>query len=370
MLLAALLLLALAHTYAQRVRTEIEFPDLPGALTLKCDFHTHTVFSDGNVWPTLRPEEAWREGLDAIALTDHLEYLPHKRDMVLTNYQRPFELARGAAVSLGLLLVKAAELTRGEPPGHWNLLFLEDLNAIPTNDHRAALRAAHAQGAFVFWNHPGWKQPERKSVWYDEQQEALTNGWLHGIEIVNGREYDPIAHQWCLDKQLTMLGNSDIHGTVAMDYSYPPNDHRPITLVFARERSVAGIQQALRERRSAVWFQNLVIGDTTWLRPLFDRSLEMKTPALKISGRGSALLQVHNRAPVDLDLKAAGKVAGINFPPSVTLFAGKTVALDIRRTGSDLKAGARIELPYEVLNFKTAPEQALKATIGFTLNPK
>jgi len=32
-------------------RKTINLPDLPGYVTLKCDFHLHTVFSDGNVWP-------------------------------------------------------------------------------------------------------------------------------------------------------------------------------------------------------------------------------------------------------------------------------------------------------------------------------
>jgi hypothetical protein len=44
----------------------------------------------------VRVEEAWRDGLDVIATTDHLEYLPHKLD-VSTNYDRSYEIARAAA---------------------------------------------------------------------------------------------------------------------------------------------------------------------------------------------------------------------------------------------------------------------------------
>lgn len=54
----------------------IEFPDIPGYMTLKCDFHIQTVFSDGSVWPNLRIHEVVRDGLDAISITDHLEYQP------------------------------------------------------------------------------------------------------------------------------------------------------------------------------------------------------------------------------------------------------------------------------------------------------
>ena len=107
-----------------RIRSEVHFPDIPGYVTLKCDFHMHTVFSDGQVWPTVRVEEAWRQGLDAIAITDHIEYKPYKDD-VSTNYSRSYELAKASAESLNLILIKAAEITRGEPPGHLNALFLD-----------------------------------------------------------------------------------------------------------------------------------------------------------------------------------------------------------------------------------------------------
>ncbi len=49
-------------------REIINIPDVKGYKTLKCDFHQHTVFSDGQVWPGVRVQEAWREGLDVIAI--------------------------------------------------------------------------------------------------------------------------------------------------------------------------------------------------------------------------------------------------------------------------------------------------------------
>ena len=62
--------IVLAHGGGNRA---IEFPNIPGYLTLKCDLHMHTVFSDGSVWPDIRVEEAVKDGLDAIATTEHLE---------------------------------------------------------------------------------------------------------------------------------------------------------------------------------------------------------------------------------------------------------------------------------------------------------
>ena len=46
----------------ESVRKTINIPNILGYQTLKCDFHTHTVFSDGVVWPTVRIDEAWQEG--------------------------------------------------------------------------------------------------------------------------------------------------------------------------------------------------------------------------------------------------------------------------------------------------------------------
>ena len=71
------LLLLIAGLSSAQQRPVINIPDILGYKTLKCDFHMHTVFSDGQVWPTVRIDEAWRDGLDAISITDHIEYRPN-----------------------------------------------------------------------------------------------------------------------------------------------------------------------------------------------------------------------------------------------------------------------------------------------------
>src|SRR5512138_3874216 len=106
-----------------QVRQEIHLPDILGYKTLKCDFHMHTVFSDGLVWPTVRVDEAWREGLDAISITDHIEYQPHKGD-IPKNLNRSYDIALPRAKERGILLVKGTEITRDTPPGHFNALFI------------------------------------------------------------------------------------------------------------------------------------------------------------------------------------------------------------------------------------------------------
>src|SRR5690606_17039300 len=86
-------------------RENVIIPNVGEYQVLKCDFHMHTVFSDGNVWPSIRNQEAWEEGIDAYAITDHIEYTPHQSD-VNVNHNRGYELLKESADRSNLILVK------------------------------------------------------------------------------------------------------------------------------------------------------------------------------------------------------------------------------------------------------------------------
>mgnify|MGYP001308042135 FL=1 len=80
-----------------KARKEIRLPEIDGYNLLKCDFHIHTIFSDGIVWPTLRIQEAWEEGLDAIAITDHIEGQPARPGVEKGNHNYSFEKRKRTA---------------------------------------------------------------------------------------------------------------------------------------------------------------------------------------------------------------------------------------------------------------------------------
>ena len=136
--LAGALLSVVTLSAQSPTRAVLPMPDLPGYKTLKADFHLHTVFSDGYVWPTVHLLDAWRDGLDVIAFTDHLEYLPHKDD-VKPDANRAYALSRGMAEQLGMILVPGVEITKPDPnaaalrlpdgSAHFNALFVTDANA-------------------------------------------------------------------------------------------------------------------------------------------------------------------------------------------------------------------------------------------------
>lgn len=327
-------------------RRDIHFPDIMGYQTLVCDLHMHTVFSDGYVWPTIRVREAWREGLDMIAITDHIEYQPHKDDLP-TNHNRAHELAVPEAAERNILLVRGAEITRDTPPGHFNALFLRDVNLLDVPDFLEAIQRANEQDAFVIWNHQGWKGPELGS-WRDVHTKMFDKGWLHGMEVCNGPSYYPDAHRWCLEKNLTMLGNSDIHEPDLIKESLP-GEHRTMTLVFAKERSVAAVKEALKAGRTAVWFQDQIIGGADYLNPLLAACIQIDPPHLR---SGNALfLEVHNRSDVPV---RATRQSG-HGPAKVTLPPRSTCLFRLAAP----RANEPIELNYTVTNFLIAPDTGL-----------
>ena len=218
----------------------IRFPDTKEREVMVVDLHTHSVFSDGHVWPRTRVEEALRDGLDALAITEHLEWTPHRGDIVLDDRNRAWEIAHDAASETDLIVIAGSEITRRWPVGHINAIFIEDANpllvlpegaediedldayydAARSTDPWLALDAAHEQGAFIFWNHPAWSSPAGDGIasLSDFHLEAIERGQLHGIEVANWDNLSEEAFQIALDHDLAVLGVSDVHEPNDWDY--------------------------------------------------------------------------------------------------------------------------------------------------------
>ncbi len=148
-------------------RPGIAPPAEPG--WVRADLHSHTVFSDGDSWPSETMAAAWAAGLDVIGITDHNSAIS----------------AAGAAGDLtgGPLLVPGVETTTYG--GHWNAWAAPGAARHHWYDFReptgpateAAMAAAVADGAFVSINHPKplgppWLFPDVTS--------------FHAVEVWNG----------------------------------------------------------------------------------------------------------------------------------------------------------------------------------------
>jgi predicted metal-dependent phosphoesterase TrpH len=329
----------------------IEFPDIPGYVTLKCDLHMHTVFSDGSVWADIRVQEALRDGLDAISITDHIEYQPHEKDIPHPDRNRSYELAKEAAKETDLLVIPGTEITRDMAPGHFNAIFVKDVNALNQKDVMEAFREAKNQGAFVFWNHPHWTAQRKDGVatLTEMHHELLKEGLFSGVEVYNNNTYSREALELAQKYNLTLLGNSDVHGLVDWAYHVPEGGHRPVTLVFAKEKSEQAMQEAMEERQAAVWFKNTLVGPQEFLGLLIEASLE-------IVHRSQGLvptLQIHNHSDADYILENTSAYTLHNYAPVFTLKAHETTAVMVK-TVEELDS---FELTFRVLNAFTSPNE-------------
>lgn len=281
--------------YSRGARTEIVLPQVNGYNIYKADLHTHSAFSDGSVLPEYRVKEAWIDGLDVMAVTEHIEYRRQESKMLeyLEDYAKKgeqidnwdiinkpadkkgirvdlnyaVELSQKAAAQYGLLIIPGTEITRNpQQIGHYNALFTTDNNAIYDEDPLQSFRNARAQGALIQHNHPGW---QRKSLDMPEfEVKAYAEGLIDGIEVMNGSDFYPGAIDRAKELGLFMTANTDIHGTTAMDYANVEVG-RNMTLIFAKEKTLEAMREALEAHRTLAYAFGNVAGDEQLLKDFF-----------------------------------------------------------------------------------------------------
>lgn len=356
-------LLILVIPSLSQSRKIIGIPDIPGYQTLKCDFHTHTVFSDGTVWPTVRVEEAWRDGLDAISITDHIEYRPHSKD-VEADHNRSFHIAEPLAKSRNILLIRGAEITRNMPPGHFNALFIKNANLLDREEVFDALREAREQGAFIIWNHPGWKaqQPDT-TLWWDDHSRLLNSKMLHGIEVFNYNEYYPEAMDWAREKNLTIFANTDTHDPIDMEYDLTVS-LRPMTLVFSKSRTVEGIKEALFSRRTVAFYNNTLVGEAGLLEPLFFASLQLTaSPGLLRNGE-TRKIELTNLSDIDFELELVQPGVGFDATPYITVKANKVTVIELNGNSDEVATMNELKVFYRVKNMMLNSHDNLVVTFS------
>ena len=332
----------------------IDFPDTAEYLSLTCDLHMHSVFSDGSVWPNIRVREAQRDGLDCIAITEHLEYQPHKSDIPHPDRNRAFDIALRSAGESGLIVIRGSEITRDLPHGHGNAIFIQDANALLVEDATEAYAEAYRQGAFSFMDHPNWTSQRKDGIARLEETniELIEKGYVSGIEVVNDATYSDEALEIALNYNLAIIGTSDIHGLVDWQYRVAEGGHRPITIIFAEERSEQGLLDALNARRTAAWYQNTLIGREEHVLPLVEASISVSSA--RYGGDTSVLrVELKNSSDAEYSLKNSSSYRFHNVADILIVAPHRTTTLLVKTiTRID-----SIDLSFEVLNVVTAPGQ-------------
>lgn len=332
----------------QMQRKEFHLPDVNGYHVYKADLHLHTMFSDGNVTPEFRVQEAWYDGLDVIAITDHVEgrkwegkmlkflkgYLPKGTVPVNDRVSRQpadkrgiqadlnvsYQSAAAVADEYGMTVIPGAEITR-EPVaiGHFNALFIKDANKIYDADPAVAIENARQQGALIQHNHPGWRRTSVKMTEFETQ--VYEKGYINGIEVMNGVQFYPSVLQRAQERRLYVAANTDMHLTTQLYYQ---GEQRNMTLIFAKDKSLQSLKEALKERRTLAYSFGTVAGDEQLVKDFFLACIHAEV--IKTDANGKHKVMLTNNSSVDFHLNFNGNSVCLDACSSRVVSAGKSLS--------------------------------------------
>ena len=318
------------------LRNEFILPEVGGYKVLKSDLHTHSIYSDGSVLPEYRVREAWVDGLDVLAITEHIEWRPREGEMMsfLKGYfaceaqqsdantiLADLNVANRAAVAVasdyGITVIPGAEITRNpHTVGHYNALFVQDVNTMYDPDPAVSIKKAREQGAIIMHNHPGWVRTSVEMLEFEKQ--VYAEGLIDGIEVMNGEEFYPPIIDRASEMGFFISANTDIHGTTAMDYT-AQGHHRNMTFILAMENTLEGIKEALLARRTLAYSFGSLAGEEALVREFF-----MACVRFEVVGEGSngtRLIRMTNSTSMTFVLSFGGN------PVELRPFTSRNVSL-------------------------------------------
>ncbi len=339
------------HTYrlvgeSKARRTEIILPQVKGYNVYKGDFHIHTIYSDGGVNPDTRVTEAWYDGLDIIAITDHYEnrkgernffkvVAPYNEDGQPTKYlggnakngiKADFNAIHNEAATkleksgIPMLLIKGCEMARkNETHGHFNCLFLKDINTVYDPDMAQAFRKVKEQGGLIIHNHPGWRRKTSDKTEFHNQ--VYSEGLIDGVEVVNGLSFYPHIVRRCIDEKLAMFANTDIHATTYANYG-SVGLHRTMTLVLAKDLTEKAVKDAILKRRTIAYAGGSLIGEEEWLSEFLNAAVDCRLVRVD-EKKGSRLFTITNMSSITYKLRRGKTVYTLEPFKTITYSFGK-----------------------------------------------
>ncbi len=350
-------------SHSQGLKTFFESPN--DFYYISSDLHIHTVFSDGVVWPTLRVDEALRDSIDLISLTEHIEYQSHLSDIPHKNRNRSFQIAGGYVKNQPLAVVHGTEITKPMPPGHFNAIFINDANRFFDVDKKPlefsnAIKEANKQGAFVFWNHPHWEANRSDGIAKLDpiHKEIINKGLLHGIEVVNFDTFSEEALQIALENELTIMGTSDVHILIEWDFiNKKESYHRPLTFIITKNKSIESIKKALFNGNTFVWYRDLIIGKSKNLNQVIENNLEIISKGYNYRDRKVEILEVElkNKSVAPINLNYIGEYTFHNDYKYIDLSPKSSKIIYIKT--KEVKSS--INLKFEILNYIVGPKTNL-----------
>jgi len=217
----------------------------------------------------------------------------------------------------------------------------------------------------LFWNHPDWYRQAADGIarLLPIHKAMIDKGYLHGIEVVNGNGYSAEAFQIAIDNNLAIIGTSDVHDLIDWDYKPHAGGHRPVTLVFVRSKNANAIQQALKERRTVVWFKNRLFGLEENLIPLINSSLSTGS-ATYSDGTTIARFTIQNSSDATFVLNNLSDYSFTNSDNLIEVPAQGTKYVQVKT----LEKVGKLDISFEVLNALVSPNENAKINLKIRIN--
>ncbi len=190
---------------------------------------------------------------------------------------------------------------------------------------------------------------------------------MDGIEVTNQGNYYPEAHKWLIDKNLTFMSNTDIHDPAGTEYELYNKERRSFTVVFAKDRSIPSIKEALKNRRTVAYWNNTLAGDKKYLMEIFNKSVSFDKTTLELVGRKSRYVQITNNSSIDYVLTAVNPTKEFDIPDKIVLTGGKTVLFRIYSVASNINDSQEVSFPYLVENLLLEPNKGMQVDIKFKI---
>jgi len=135
-----------------------------------------------------------------------------------------------------------------------------------------------------------------------------------------------------------------------------------MTLVFAAERSEEGIREALQARRTAVYFDDYLVGREQEMDAFFKASLDIK--AVKSTQRNVEpviLIHIQNNSDIPYEVVCQSDHDFENLPLGrITLKPLETTTLTLKTLWQELQ---EVPLRFEVQNILISPEKSLHTEV-------
>ena len=179
---------------------------------------------------------------------------------------------------------------------------------------------------------------------------------MNGIEVFNEKEWYPEAIQWALDKNLAITGNSDVHDFYENYYNVEKYPIRPVTLVFARERNLESLKEAMFAKRTAALFFNMLVGKKEFIGPLVRQSIKVDKPHLYQDGY--AWFAVKNLTDIEFTFVKTS-ADNSELPTRFVLPRRGTIILKVKQPRGQVK-----NYSYYLENVLTGVEQYYKYEIS------